>query len=391
MNTKRFISMLAGVAVVASLAGCKKEKEPVIVDPNLPIKAEALFMVGDATPNGWNIDEPTPLVKSEEDNLVFTWEGSLYAGEVKFCLAQGSWDVSFIRPEKNGEKIGKTDITDQKFDMWAGDPDNKWVVSDAGKYLLTMNLRNWTISTRFLGENEGPEVEPIETEVLYIIGDATPNGWSMDGATEFAKNGYIFTWTGNLNEGEMKACIEKDGSFSCPFIMPLEGGVEISSAGVAAPDFMFVKSPDNKWRVTEAGKYAVTFDLENWTIAVEYKGAGWQDGDPISTDNMFIIGDAAGGWSLDDAPSLTRQSDYVFVYEGELSTGELKAGIVRSFDEGTRYFHPVNNGEIISEAGVGNHDMVYTAGPDDKWNVTKAGNYRLTFDLEHYTIKAEKL
>lgn len=390
MNT-RFFKCVAALALTAGLLSCERAKKPNIIEGELPIKADALYMVGDATPNGWSIDDPTPLNKSSQDALVFTWEGSLNAGEVKFCLAPGSWDAAFIRPANNGEEIGKTDIVDQKFDMWAGDPDNKWKVADAGKYLLTLDLRNWTISTEFLGENEGPSIEPIESESLYIIGDATPGGWSMDSATEFAKDGYIYTWTGDLKEGELKGCLERASDFSCPWIMPLENGSEITKAGLHEAEFVFSKAPDYKWKVTEAGKYTVTFDLEHWTISVEYLGTGWQEGDPISTDSMFIVGAVPGGWSLNDVPSLTKVSDYVFVYEGELYTGELKAGIVKDYGESTRFFHPLTNGVEISAAGVAEPGMVYTTGPDDKWNVTEAGNYRLTFDLEHYTIEAVKL
>ena len=41
--------------------------------------------------------------------------------------------------------------------------------------------------------------------------------------------------------------------------------------------------------------------------------------------------------------------------------------------------------------GVESPDFVFTTGPDDKWQVTEAGQYRLTFDLKSWTLKAEKL
>ena len=84
-------------------------------------------------------------------------------------------------------------------------------------------------------------------------------------------NKYLFTWEGNLNTGDMKACLEPDGTFSCPFLRPSSGYVEISSAGVSASDFVYTTNPDDKWHVTEAGSYSITFDLENYTIHVEKK------------------------------------------------------------------------------------------------------------------------
>jgi hypothetical protein len=44
----------------------------------------------------------------------------------------------------------------------------------------------------------------------------------------------------------------------------------------------------------------------------------------------------------------------------------------------------------ISASGVASSDFVYTTNPDDKWKVTEAGTYHITFDLEHYTIQVVK-
>ncbi len=116
---------------------------------------------------------------------------------------------------------------------------------------------------------------PIKTSALYMVGDATPNGWSMDNATAFTRDAddkYLFTWEGELKTGEMKACLVKDGTFSCPFLHPSSPDCEISSAGVAASDFLFYAGdPDNKWKVKEAGKYRITFHLKEYKISVEKK------------------------------------------------------------------------------------------------------------------------
>lgn len=51
--------------LMSLLTGCDGEKDLKIIDGNLPIKTSTLFMVGDATPNGWSIDDPTPLLKMQ--------------------------------------------------------------------------------------------------------------------------------------------------------------------------------------------------------------------------------------------------------------------------------------------------------------------------------------
>jgi hypothetical protein len=54
------------------------------------------------------------------------------------------------------------------------------------------------------------------------------------------------------------------------------------------------------------------------------------------------------------------------------------------------FIRPTFSGCKISLTGVENADFVYIANPDDKWQVTESGQYRLTFDLEHYTLTVEK-
>ena len=394
MKLKKIFTFLASAVTALFLTGCDEERFPTIIDGDLPIKTSALYMVGDATPNGWSIDNPTPLQPSPDDELVFTWEGTLYKGELKLCLSGGSWDAPFIRPENNGAEISKTDITDQKFIMHAGDPDNKWKVTHAGEYRLVFNLRNWTMSTVFLAESAGPVITPIETETVYMLGDATPNGWDNNNPTELVKKSqYIFEYEGELKAGEMKACCEK-GSWDVPFIRPSFGDCKIGKGGVESPEFVFSTSPDNKWRIEDAGKYRLTFDLEHWTIKAESLDQPSEGNTPIETETLYIIGDATpNGWSMDNATAFTRDADdkYLFTWEGELKTGEMKACLVKDGTFSCPFLHPSSPDCEISSAGVAASDFLFYAGdPDNKWKVKEAGKYRITFHLKDYKISVEK-
>ncbi|MGN1260259.1 MAG: SusF/SusE family outer membrane protein, partial [Alloprevotella sp.] len=207
MKLNKILSSLAIMTAALLGTACDDEKDLVVIEGNLPIKTSTLFMVGDATPNGWNIDAPTELTASEADPLIFEWEGALNPGEMKLCLTPGSWDAPFIRPVENGTEIGKSEIKDAAFQMHAGDPDEKWRVAEAGIYHLTFDLRNWTMSTAYVGGKPTEPIVPIEAENLYIVGDATPNGWNIDSPTQLVKESqYIFTYEGVLNAGEFKAC-----------------------------------------------------------------------------------------------------------------------------------------------------------------------------------------
>lgn len=394
MKLKNIISAIAGVALTASLSGCEGEKELIIIDGNLPIKTSTLYMVGDATPNGWSIDNPTPLTATAEDPLVFTWEGSLYTGEMKLCLITGSWDAGFIRPLSSGTEIGRDAIVAAPFQMHAGDPDEKWRVAVAGVYQLTFDLRNWTMSSSFVREADGPVVEPILADNLYLVGDATANGWSIDSpVVAEKKSDFIFEYTGPLTAGEFKACIET-GSWDVPFIRPASADVKLGKDGFAENGFVFSTSPDNKWKVADAGIYHLTFDLENWTVAAEYTGEIVNDKTPIETQTLFMIGDATpGGWSMDDATSMTvsPSNKYIFTWEGELVNGSMKACTEQDGTFSCPFIRPSSANVEISSAGVAASDFVYTRNPDDQWQITESGRYRIVFDLENYTISATRL
>lgn len=394
MKIKNILSGVVALAAVA-LTGCDSEKELVIIDGQLPLKTSTLFMVGDATPSGWSIDSPTPMTQSEADPLVFDWEGSLSKGELKLCLTTGNWDAGFIRPMENGRTISAEDITGEAFDMHAGDPDNKWVISEAGKYRLSFNLRDWTYSTTFLGAADKPVVEPIATEQLYMVGDATPAGWNIDSPTELTRvSDYIFTYEGDLTTGEIKACLTS-GSWDVSFIRPEENGTRITKDGVETPDFVFTANPDNKWVVADPGKYLLTFDLEHWTIKAEYLAAPPAvEKNPIETQTLFMIGDATpNGWSMDDAIEFTPDSSnrYIFVWEGNLVTGSFKACLERDGTFSCPFIRPSSADVEINKSGVAADDFVFTTSPDDQWKVTEAGRYRITFDLEHWTINVEAI
>ena len=49
------------------------------------------------------------------------------------------------------------------------------------------------------------------------------------------------------------------------------GGTELDHNGLIATKFLYYAGdPDNKWKVTEAGKYKLTFDLKNRTFAATF-------------------------------------------------------------------------------------------------------------------------
>lgn len=143
------------VALTVKATRLTKKDDPVIRE----FEEGMLYMVGEAAPTGWDINQPTPMVKNGD---IFTYEGTLKAGEFKIATAW-NWDAKFFRPETDLTEISKAGIADEKAVLWAEDDDNdgekekadhKWKVVDGGKYKLTLDTKAMTMKAEWLGAAE---------------------------------------------------------------------------------------------------------------------------------------------------------------------------------------------------------------------------------------------
>lgn len=105
----------------------------------------SLYIVGDASPSGWDIAAPDAFVQDAENPYVFTYEGDFTAGEFKISTFTGDWcDGNWINATQPDQVLTATDfIITQACDG----PDNKWRVTaeTAGRYRITVDLFNNTI------------------------------------------------------------------------------------------------------------------------------------------------------------------------------------------------------------------------------------------------------
>ena len=111
-----------------------------------------MYMVGDATPNGWDLGNATPMTQDAADANIFTWSGHLNTGEMKFSPdKQDDWNGAWFMAASNGEEptgttqkvtfINKSDngCQEQYKDISIGGIDNKWRIVEAGNYMVTLN------------------------------------------------------------------------------------------------------------------------------------------------------------------------------------------------------------------------------------------------------------
>lgn len=210
-----------------------------------------LWVVGSATPMGWDLDNAAEMVQSGSDPFIFTFTDVLSAGELKIATAK-SWDAPFFRPTVANAPITSTEVQES-----AGDPDNKWLLTEAeaGLYKITLNLRDNSIAFDKLDQ-------------LYMIGDAGPNGWNIATPAPMDRNGSVFTYTGPLNAGELKISMFKGDWCDGDWLNAATADQEITNT-----DYIITSGcdgPDNKWRVTAAtaGNYTISIDLADGTMSI---------------------------------------------------------------------------------------------------------------------------
>ena len=354
-----------------------------------PIETSALYIVGPATPTAWWewSDQPSKITAlTRVSEYVFQYEGTLNEGAFRATPHYG-WG-EHIRPLTDNVEIGEDGASDDKF-MYVAEPDYNWQVKKAGKYRITFDLEHWTISAEYLG------LEPIETSTLFMLGSATKGGWEGGAMTPMQQDGsdpYLFTFEGTLSEGELKLYTESGNYDGKSAIRPVTADTEIGEAEIVDAPFIYTLDPDNKWKV-KAGKYRLSFNLRTYTMSSTYLGEPeyeWPEVTPIQTDNLYLLGMAVPNeWDIERNPTVcTKESDYVFVYEGTLKTGALRASTFKGWGA---HIRPKTDKLEIGRNGCKSEDFVNVSIPDYNWNVVDAGNYRITFDLEKWTVKFEYL
>jgi starch-binding outer membrane protein SusE/F len=213
-----------------------------------------LWIVGNATPNGWDINNPNKMKADPTNEFQFKYNEVLNTGEFKIPVATGSWGTDFFMPPTNHPAITSTDVQL----ILAGGPDNKWEITTAGAYKILLNISS-SPSIKITPFNPYPK--------LWMVGNATPAGWDIDNPTPMVQtvgNPYEFTYTGPLSAGEFKIPTST-GNWSTDYFMP-----PVNGEGITATNAIFIAggNPDNKWSVSAAGNYKVTVNQLYETISI---------------------------------------------------------------------------------------------------------------------------
>ena len=204
-----------------------------------------LCLIGDATRYDWDKGNASPMIQDPTNPSVFYYNAWLKTGNFKFMLE--NTDDSWL-PTWN-----KADDTHIVKRASGSDPDNQFSILTAGNYSITVDTTTLTISIVPM-----TETAEISFNTVFMVGDATPNGWDIANATELTKsstNPYEFSYSGAMSIGEFKLPVNRNSGWDQDFFM------KFSDTQMALQ-----KSPDSKWNITETGNY--TIDINTQTLAI---------------------------------------------------------------------------------------------------------------------------
>lgn len=106
-----------------------------------PIPYPEVYMVGNATPIGWDIGNAM-LMEWDYVRGAYVYEGELHEGEMKLPLWK-DWSADSLMPPVNGTKPGEDNTVALHP---GGQPDNKWVITEAGTYRVILDVNAMTIT-----------------------------------------------------------------------------------------------------------------------------------------------------------------------------------------------------------------------------------------------------
>jgi len=207
---------------------------------NLP-PYSTIYMIGTAAPNGNDIANATPLVQNTTNPFLFTYRGVMKAGDYKFPVNKNA--------DFGQDMFEKVDDTHMYLHVGGTTTDDKWTIAKKGYYTITLNLADNSIS--------------IYREKLYMVGDATPNGWTITSAfqlTENATDGCIFTYSGPMTAGAFKLPVNQNSDWGQDMYMRTDDTHMYRHIGGQADD--------NKWSITAPGNYIITANIE--TLAISF-------------------------------------------------------------------------------------------------------------------------
>lgn len=244
--------------------------------------ADRLLIVGDGVWGGWSIDNSVVMFNTTDAPDVFKATVNLKANSDFKFLTATDWGNLEYRAGDTGVTLTEGTAT-PLVSSEENSNDNKFQVSEQANYEIVCDLAAKTIVVN----KAAYQNNALNHTALWLVGSATPGGWNLaDGAmlTPTIGNPTVFAGTVDLVEGEMKIAVNNLTGYGQTFYQrDTENDAKIVFGG-----------DDNKWNITQAGKYDVTVDVVNMTISIIEAGSGSVTSIESETDVTPVVYDLRG-------------------------------------------------------------------------------------------------
>ena len=219
--------------------------------------ADRLLIVGEAVWGGWSIDNSIVMLNSTENPDVFKATVNLNAnGTFKFLTTTDFGNLEYRAGDNDvtlAEGVASPLVSTEE-----NSNDKQFKVSETANYDIVCDLTAKTIVVK----KAGYQTSPLNHTALWMIGSATPGGWSIGDGTMLVPtvdNPTVFKATVNLVEGEMKIAVNNQTGFGQKFYV----------RDTNNETKMVFGGEDKKWNIAKAGQYDVEADVKNLTISIK--------------------------------------------------------------------------------------------------------------------------
>lgn len=224
--------------------------------------AANLYIVGDAAPEGWSLDDATALLSTPQNSSVYTGTVYLKANlDFKFLTEPDYGHLEY------GAKPDATIGTDGVVALASGDNDSgygKLQVAEAANYFITVDTENLTAKI----VKSDYQATPVKFSSLFIVGSAAPHGWDVMTGTPLYQNSetpYIYIADIDLKAGSFKIATTLKGA--CSFANQYWYFRDNSDAGKIA----LGQEGDSQWDIAKDALYTVTVNTVANTISIVEK------------------------------------------------------------------------------------------------------------------------
>ncbi|MCC8038820.1 MAG: SusF/SusE family outer membrane protein [Bacteroidales bacterium] len=325
-----------------------------------------LYMIGGATPNGWDNTAGIHLTTAPGQSGQLTWIGELNSGDFKFILTPGTWMPAYnALCENQLVSLGVTYpmVKNLNYEV----EDHKFTIPSKGTYKVTVDL----------SDDANPTLTVINAPTVDIASvTAYGSAVAEQGVALTKENDYTFVYEGALQGGVIR--------FALPYgqwIVPVLEDIDILDQGF----FVTSSTEGGGWRVTVPNRrYRLTLDFLNNTLTTTTV---------TPPTALYLVGGATKiGWSADAALEMPASADnpWVYTFNGVLrnrldNVEPTSFKILAQLDWGPTSYHPVTDLQNVLESTT-----FVENGDDFKWTIdpSQQGYYTITIDLEHKTMSA---